>query len=315
MSETPHTRNVPVPGAAIYVEQRGSGPTLPLIPGGAQDAGVFAALARALSDRFTVIALDPRCNSRSPCDDTASDLNVDQQANDAAAVIAALGSGPVMVFGTSGGAQVGLNLAARHPELVSILVAHEPPSMMLMADPSVHLAADKAQHDTYLRDGVQAAMAQFMTANGPDAGAMTMEMSAEDMETFGRMEGNFEYWLAHGMFPLSQYRADVKRLKSGSPKVIVALGAASVDQPIYEKGTALASALGVQPETFPGDHMGFGMDPVGFAAALGEVLPSKLRRNSYWRWMKSCTVDLVTTATCYKSHRFSGGTRQTLRWR
>lgn len=256
MSETPHTRNVPVPG-------------------GAQDAGVFAALARALSDRFTVIALDPRCNSRSPCDDTATDLNVDQQADDAAAVIAAFGSGPVMVFGTSGGAQVGLNLAARHPELVSILVAHEPPSMMLMADPSVHLAADKALHDTYLRDGVQAAMAQFKTANGLDAGAMTMEMSAEDMETFGRMEGNFEYWLAHGMLPLSQYRADVKALKGGAPNIIVALGAESVGQPIYQMGTALAVALGVQPETFPGDHMGFGMDPVGFAAALGEVLASK----------------------------------------
>ena len=272
MSETPHTRNVPVPGASIYLEQRGSGPTLLRIPGGPQDAGVFAALASELSNQFTVISLDPRCNSRSVCDDMGSDLNVDQHADDAAAVIAASGGGPVAVFGTSGGAQVGLNLAARHPALVSTLVAHEPPSMMLMADPSVHVAADKALHDTYLRDGVQAAMAQFMTANGLDAGAMTMEMSAEDMETFGRMEGNFEYWLAHGMLPLSQYRAEVQALKRGAPKIIVALGAASVGQPIYEMGTALAVALGVQPETFPGDHMGFEMDPAVFAAALGDVL-------------------------------------------
>ena len=35
MSETPYTRNVAIPGASIYVEQRGSGPTLLLIPGGA----------------------------------------------------------------------------------------------------------------------------------------------------------------------------------------------------------------------------------------------------------------------------------------
>ena len=135
-----------------------------------------------------------------------------------------------MVFGTSGGAQVGLNLAARYPALVSTFVAHEPPSMMLMADPSMHLAADKALYDTYLRDGVQAATAQFMTANGLDAEAMTAKMSAEDRETFGRMESNLEYWLAHGMLPLSQYRADVKALKSGAPKIIVALGAASVGQ-------------------------------------------------------------------------------------
>ena len=96
-------------------KERGSGPTLLLIPGGAQDAGVFAALASELSDRFTVIALDPRCNSRSFCDDMGSDLDVDQHADDAAAVIAASGGGPVAVFGTSGGAQVGLNLAARQP--------------------------------------------------------------------------------------------------------------------------------------------------------------------------------------------------------
>lgn len=274
MSETPLTRSVAVPGASIYVEQRGSGPTLLLIPGGAQDAGVFAALASELSDQFTVIALDPRCNSRSPCDDMTSDLSVDQHADDAAAVIAAFGGGPVMAFGTSGGAQVGLNLAARYPALVSTLVAHEPPSVMLMEDPSMHLAADKALYDTYLRDGVQAAMAQFMTANGLDEEAMPVDLSAEDMETSARMNGNFEYWLAHGMLPLSQYHADVTALKNGAPKIIVALGAASVGQPIYEMGTALADALGVQPTTFPGDHMGFGMDPVGFAAALGDCLCS-----------------------------------------
>ena len=213
----------------------------------------------------------------------ASNLNVDQHADDAAAVIAASGGGSVMVFGTSGGAQVGLNLAARYPALVNTLVAHEPPSMMLMADPSVHLAAEKALHDTCLMDGVQAAMAQFITANGLDADAMTMEMSAEDRETFGRMNGNFEYWLAHGLLPLSQYGPDVTALKSGAPKIIVALGSKSVGQPIHAMGTALEVALGVQPETFPGDHMGCGMDPAGFAAALGEVLARKQRQNSCWR--------------------------------
>ncbi len=39
-------------------------------------------------------------------------------------------------------------------------------------------------------------------------------------------------------------------------------------------GTALVAALGVQPTIFPGDHMGFGMDPAGFAAALGDYLCS-----------------------------------------
>jgi pimeloyl-ACP methyl ester carboxylesterase len=276
MSEAPIIRNVGVPGASIHVEHRGSGPTLLLLPGGAEDAGVLAGLARALADRFTVIALDPRCNSRSLCDDRDRDLDVDQHADDAAAVIAAFGGGPVLVFGTSGGAQVGLNLAARHPDLVRAMVAHEPPSMMVMDDPTPHLAAARALLDTYLSDGVEAAMAQFMAENGLDAGdGPPPEMSAEDMETFGRMSGNFEYWLAHGMLPLSQYRPDIDTLKAGSPKIIVALGEASVGQPIHEMGTALALALGVQPVAFPGDHMGFAMDPAGFAEALQAALTAE----------------------------------------
>ncbi|AZL60986.1 alpha/beta hydrolase [Tabrizicola piscis] len=273
MTEALITRSVTVPGASIYVEKRGSGPNLLLLPGGAQDAGVFTGLATALSDHFTVISLDPRCNSRSPCEDTTSDLNVDQHADDAAAVIATFGGGPIFVFGTSGGAQVGLNLAARHPDLVRALVAHEPPSMMLMADPSVPLAADQALYDTYVADGVEAAIAQFMAENGLDEGEVQPpEMSPEDRETFDRMSGNFEYWLAHGMLPLSRYRADVEALKAGALKIIVGLGEASVGQPIHEMGTALSVALGVEPVTFPGDHMGFGMDPARFAETLRSVL-------------------------------------------
>ena len=93
----------------------GSGPVLLVIPGGPQDAGVFTDLARHLADRYTVVAYDPRGNSRSRFDGEPDDLVLDTQGDDAAALIRALGAGPVTVFGTSGGAQIGLNLAARYP--------------------------------------------------------------------------------------------------------------------------------------------------------------------------------------------------------
>ena len=44
---------------------------------------------------------------------------LDVHGDDAAALIRALGAAPVDVFGTSGGAQIGLNLAARYPDLVT----------------------------------------------------------------------------------------------------------------------------------------------------------------------------------------------------
>ena len=57
-----------MPGARIHYETRGSGPLLLIIPGGPQDAGVFVDLSRHLADRYTVVAYDPRGNSRSRFD-------------------------------------------------------------------------------------------------------------------------------------------------------------------------------------------------------------------------------------------------------
>lgn len=265
-----------VPGAHIYYEVEGTGPTLLIIPGGPQDAGVFAELTQLLADRYTVVAYDPRGNSRTTTEGELGDLDLDMQADDAAALIRAVGA-PAFVFGTSGGAQIGFALAARHPELVTTLVAHEPPSIMLLDDPTVALANDHALYDTYKRDGVEAAMGQFFAENGleveasPADGPSEFEMPAEAAETFARVSGNFEYWLAHGMLPLSTYQPDIETLRAG-PRIVVAIGEKSAGQPIAEMANAAARALGVAPVTFPGDHMAFGPEAEAFAEALHQAI-------------------------------------------
>lgn len=276
MTTQAQSATLKVPGATLYYETLGAGPTLLIIPGGPQDAGVFAPLAAELASRFKVVSYDPRGNSRTVFDGEPTPLDVDQQAADAAALIAHVG-GPAYVFGTSGGAQIGLNLAARYPQLVTTLVAHEPPSMMLMDDPEPMLAADRALYETYKTQGVDAAMAQFFSEAGLDSGAAPdsdipdfdpADMPPEAAETFMRVSGNFEYWLAHGMLPLSTYRPDVAVLKAGAPEVIVAIGEQSTGHPIHEMSIALANALGVEPVSVPGDHMGFETQPAQFAQRL-----------------------------------------------
>jgi pimeloyl-ACP methyl ester carboxylesterase len=266
-----------VPGATLYFERRGSGPLLLIIPGGPQDAGVFTELSELLADTYTVVAYDPRGNSRSTFDGPPTALDLDVQGDDAAALIAAIGLGPAYVFGTSGGAQIGLNLAARHPEQVRALVTHEPPTIMLLDDPSPALAADQDLYDTWRRDGVGAAMQKFFADNGldddaADAGPPEFDMPPEAAETFARVSGNFEYWLAHGMLPLSHYRPDVKALRRGNPRIVVGLGVQSVGQPIHAMGSALAARLGADPVPFPGDHMGFAAHADDFAATLHRAL-------------------------------------------
>ena len=271
-----------VPGATLYYETWGSGPLLLVIPGGPQDAGVFSDLARHLADRYTVVPYDPRGNSRSAFDGEPTELSLDQQADDAAALIRHLGS-PAYVFGTSGGAQIGLNLVTRHPNLVQTLVAHEPPTMMLLADPAADIAETNNLYEIYQTQGVDAAMGAFFGGNaldGPEGGAPEGEappefdLPPEAAETMGRVMGNFDYWLAHGMRPLSFYKPDVAVLKSGKSKVVVGISVESEGQPIARMSGALAAALGVTPVHFPGDHVtGFDEPNVEeFAATLDRSL-------------------------------------------
>src|SRR5260221_8915988 len=126
-----------VPRARLYYEVRGAGPLLLLIPGGPADADTLAGLAESLAGDYTAVAYDPRGNSRSVFDGAPEDQDMDVHADDAAGLIDALGGGqPAFVFGSSGGAQIGLSLAARHPAKVRALVAHEPPCGLLLAVPA-----------------------------------------------------------------------------------------------------------------------------------------------------------------------------------
>jgi pimeloyl-ACP methyl ester carboxylesterase len=268
-----HAATLPVPGATLYYETRGAGPTLLLIPGGPQDAGVFSGLAQHLAGRYTVVAYDPRGNSRSTVDGPPQDLQLDVQGDDAARLIEAIGNEPAYVFGTSGGAQIGLNLAARHPRRVQSLLAHEPPCLLLLDDPAPAIAADQEIYDTYRREGVDAAMATFMAMSGLEGGPEEMDFPSdalppEAMATFARIEGNFEYWLAHGMMPLSLYRPDVDDLRRGQPRILIGVGEASHGQIAAETGLALAKKLGTAPVSFPGDHVGFEAHADTFAERL-----------------------------------------------
>src|SRR2546425_9181868 len=107
-----------VPGARLYYEVRGSGPVLLMIPGGPADAGMFAGIAPILADRYTVVTYDPRGNSRSSFDGPPEDWQAEDHADDASRLLSAVGTRPAYVFGSSGGAPVGLALVAPPPQQV-----------------------------------------------------------------------------------------------------------------------------------------------------------------------------------------------------
>src|SRR5919106_862322 len=93
-------RTLKVPGATLYYEVRGSGPVLLCISGGPTDAGMFSDLASRLADRYTVVCYDQRGHSRSALDSEPEDIPVALHADDAAAILAALGDEPAYVYGS-----------------------------------------------------------------------------------------------------------------------------------------------------------------------------------------------------------------------
>jgi pimeloyl-ACP methyl ester carboxylesterase len=266
-----------VPGATLYYEVQGSGPVLILIPGGPTDAGVFGGLAACLADRYTVAACDPRGNSRSVLDGAREEQRLDVHGDDMAQLVAALGDEPAYVFGTSGGAQIGLDLAARHPGRVRVLVAHEPPCVKLLPDPAPTLAGNRAVVDAYHSGGVAAAMQKFAEVTGFAGGTSRADAPPpppEVQETFARIQGNFDYFFACGLAPLSLYEPDVAALRAGPVRVVVGVGESSVGQTAYRTAVALAEKLGRPPVVFPGDHGGYGPRAPDFAATLDRVLRS-----------------------------------------
>jgi pimeloyl-ACP methyl ester carboxylesterase len=268
-----------VPGADLYYEVSGSGPVLLLIAGGTDDARDFAGIAPLLEEAFTVVAYDCRGRSRSRLDGTPGDNAIDTHADDADRLMRAVGGQPGFVFGTSGGGQIGLALAARCPGSVRAVVAHEPPAVGLLppGDPRHRVVPQVCE--VYRRDGVGPAMLAFIAGAGlrrvrhPDRHAPeSREAAVATQERLVRIERNLDHFFAHVIAPAATYVPDVAALRSGSSRVVVGVGDASEGQMAHDTGLALAERLGSQPATFPGGHAGFVSHPVAFAKKLREVL-------------------------------------------
>ena len=270
------TETLKVPGASIYYQVRGAGPVLLMMPGGPADAGAFRNIAGYLASNYTVITYDPRGLSHSPLEgDLRDDRIVQVFADDAHRLLTATAKEPAFVFASSGGATIALELAARHPEQVRTLVAHEPPSAVLQPDPARARAEMTEIVETYRSAGIGPTMQKFMAHTRirqapppPPPGEPTPEMR----EGMAQMQRNMDFWFRHYFQAIADYEPDFDALKSGSTRIVPGVGDTSRGELAHEGGLALARRLGTQAVVFPGAHGGFDTDAPDFAVRLREVL-------------------------------------------
>jgi pimeloyl-ACP methyl ester carboxylesterase len=281
------THTLEVPGAVLTYDVRrnvtSDAPVLLLIalPMGA--AG-FGTLSRYFTDRM-VVTYDPRGVERSRRTDDAATSTPEEHADDLHRLISALDAGPVDLFASSGGAINALALVARHPELVRMLVAHEPPAAAVLPDREFALAANRDIHQTYLRSGLGPAMAKFIAIashKGP-VPADYLERPAPDPAMFGlptEDDGSRDDpMVGQNIVSLTHYEPDFEALRTASTRIVVAAGAESEGELANRGAHAVAERLGATPVTFPGGHAGFlggeyGQmgEPEAFAVRLREVL-------------------------------------------
>lgn len=288
MADTITTHFLEVEGATLAYDVRGPLPTADgtpalLLVGQPMDASGFGTLASFFGDR-TVVTYDPRGLGRSVRSDGGTEHRPGQQAEDLHELIAALGAGPVDLFGSSGGAVTSLALVAAHPGDVRTVVAHEPPLLSVLPDAEQAFAAERRFLQAYHERGWGAGMAAFIALTSWP-GEFTDEFGREapDPAAFGLPTADdgsrADPLLSGASAPVTGYRPDVPALAGASTRVVIAAGIESKDLMTWRTSAELASRLGTELVVFPSNHGGFLGDefgqpgqPEAFAARLREVL-------------------------------------------
>lgn len=267
-----------VPGAKLHYEVRGGGPVLLLICGGIYDAQGYADLADALADRYTVVSYDRRGNSRSPLTGPAAPQRVEEHGDDAYRLLVAVGvtaDRPAYVFGNSSGGIIALELAARHPDLLRTVVAHEPPLFTAMPDREHWLGVMRSVAEAFTAGGVGAAFGAFNAAFAADTPPTEEQHDLgpqADPDTTARMQGNAETFIGYEVPGFATYEADFTAL--AATRVVAAVGDGAEGAPPWVRGArAVAERVGAPAVVFPGDHGGFGgRTATAFAERLHETL-------------------------------------------
>lgn len=140
-------------GVPLACVERGDGPDVLLIHDIASDAEAVAPIAHALSADHRVIAYDRRGYGGSGAPTPYEATTVHEQAEDAAALLAALGGHRTTVVGLGFGALIALDLLTRHGGLLGAAVLADPPLFAFVAEATEALAAERQVLEDALREG------------------------------------------------------------------------------------------------------------------------------------------------------------------
>jgi pimeloyl-ACP methyl ester carboxylesterase len=141
-------------GVALHYDERGRGPALLIVHGMGSDAAAWAPARDELAAAGTrAIAYDRRGYGASGAPEPYAATTVQEQSEDAAALLTALDAAPALLVGDGFGALVVLELLVRRPGLASAAVISDPPLFAYVPGAAKPLAAERSLLEEALREG------------------------------------------------------------------------------------------------------------------------------------------------------------------
>lgn len=265
--------SVTVNGTSLYYELRGDGPPVLFISGATGDAGHWTEVADALAGEYTVLTYDRRANSRSPRPENWTAAPIDEQADDAAALLRELGLAPAVGYGNSQGAMILMSLVLRHPSVLRGAVFHEPPYVGVTSQAEqVGAALQEVVGEGMAKGGPPMATEMFLRWV---AGDETYESFDPDLRD--RMLGNGEVLFGIEMESILTYCPTPEQLAEVRLPCVVAVGADNSDPAathhwFYESARWLADGLGAPLVKTPGAHVPQATHPQALAETLRPIL-------------------------------------------
>ncbi|MFI6452571.1 alpha/beta fold hydrolase [Streptosporangium amethystogenes] len=247
---------------------------------GEGDAGRSADLAAQLTGDYTVVTYDRRGLSRSTLENPGQEVTLAEHAEDVHHLLAALTDEPVLMLGCSLGAVIGMHLAARHPDQIGTLVAHEPVAPRLLP------AAERVRHQQELaeiqhihrRDGLGAALRVIAEVLGIDPANPDVEGDLTPQPMTPQRIANFGFFVEHDFTAVIADTLPMAALKDTTTRIIPAVGRITPrDVFDYRCAQELADLLGTRIAEFPGGHNGNTTHPRAYASRLRETLQTPTR--------------------------------------
>ncbi|KAK2767755.1 hypothetical protein FQN54_003913 [Arachnomyces sp. PD_36] len=267
---------LPRDGVSLYYEVRGTGPLLFLISGAYGTSEPYVNMALSLSSHYTVVIFDRRGYYRSKKLDPEPwprDTLFTENAKDTAALIQLLSKEPVLVFASSTGCLISMELIRHNPELIKRLVLHEPPPSERI-DPDNYtrmLPPYRNIIDSNRESGTIATMPLFIPLVTTERERQSIRNTPAYQSLLALSTVTHEFFFEYELDAIICYKAPIEVLQRHRRKIAL-LNSVDSQQPSTKVPIfGLSEELGLPVAQTEGGHVGYFSHPVEFGGVVRQA--------------------------------------------